>query len=1337
MSTPLARLAIFALNNVTALPIVHMPVYAEVIAHLESPELAIVGDHSLDDAIVQALRADDKQNVLDVPTRDRLVSAIRQEIARLLGPNAATILTTPADFVSKIIERIRKASDSALLRSLDPIALKPALQTAIRAEAKRRSLTLQTIVIPPTKLWSFPLGVLGTDHTGYLSYDLSRLPANVLAKLAAAIDARRLDPAAVLDITISISPAGSSKAFDALSQNRFSDNAIVARIEMAQPDIPIAVENLGLPAMQDPSLEDWRLSPGSFATNPGSLVGADGCESILPANVALQEYYFYQVLRLTDFDPPVLPQNKDEVKLGIVNEYRVSWNPLGHSLGQILYSMPLAPGESVNLAVVDWTRRDEAQRAERTTVDEQLVHNEHRDRSISEAVNTAVNEYQHGSNFTGGIAGVLGSTVTAGIGVISGGTSAGIAGSLGGSTASTSGHREVTGNTVQKLSDNITQASSSQRELQSTVVVHSTQSEHEAIETRTIVNYNHSHALTILYYEVLRHFRVVTELTRQRPAVLVRIQTNWFDSPDFPVVYENILSNRTVLASALLDSRFAGAFDAVDRVSRGPFKILTDPFPKAGDPPPPPAFHFFTFNIRTGGFIRDLTEGKQKVDILASLLLEGGGQVGLLNAETSVTTDPINPCGTFRLDFSDNIFTARLNNNDAVPWDSIIGMNIAVAVFPTDETASRVSFTHIKVSGIDQFGVAGTIVDQSYESGNLVIKSVNEESHRQLILPTLRRIAPLGPPSFSPADQTDRDQCSTLIKHLNTHSVHYSRAIALSRDTYRRMDDLDAIKFQDPSTALDHVENRPLEVIGRYLAYPSSDQVWNKLINSKIKDTIDPDIATFNERLVTLPTRGVFAEAKLGHCNASERIDNTRFWDWQQSPIPHFASDIAPVTPVTPQPQQQNLSPTAFPSSIVNIVNPPAAPDPTGLASALKVLGTPNIFRDLSGSQEVASLLQTLVNDAVAVSKGGSGPAAGAGTAKPPAGPTALGSGASSTGTTGGASTPSATTTKSASATPTNVAAVNDLASGIRNQLPPDQADPLVSQLYQNAVDSTNAQDQAALSNVGLNTSADSNTIPASIRITFAGSFQCRLATDPAPTNATRADPNKSNSGWTFDYQEDPFDRIIRFQSPIQLRSALVDPFIPVMVTTVEVQPHSFVPGLDLPFQSIRKSPLLGAPVNFGEEAKFDTNAGGGITFEAVTGCKLTVGTFFTATPNTNPKLTGLTRNDDAVLEYMTTKPAAIVAANSMGNIVPPRQEVLLDSFRTDFYAKAFGYEERSAPCLTAIEFTADTPLEVVNFMRLFNWDWVLGLTFHRFDGDTLTGRFEGTLTGSPSPGGA
>src|SRR5205085_28249 len=111
---------------------------------------------------------------------------------------------------------------------------------------------------------------------------------------------------------------------------------------------------------------------------------------------------------------------------------------------QILYSLPLAPGESVNLAVIDWTRRDEAQRKERTKVDEQLVHNEHRDRVISETVDAAVREYQHGSSFMAGIAGAAGFS--------SGGVfSAGLAGSLGGSTSSSSGTRNMAATTVQKV----------------------------------------------------------------------------------------------------------------------------------------------------------------------------------------------------------------------------------------------------------------------------------------------------------------------------------------------------------------------------------------------------------------------------------------------------------------------------------------------------------------------------------------------------------------------------------------------------------------------------------------------------------------------------------------------------------------------------------------------------------------------------------------------------------------------------------------------------------------------------------------------------------------------
>ena len=53
----------------------------------------------------------------------------------------------------------------------------------------------------------------------------------------------------------------------------------------------------------------------------------------------------------------------------------------------------------------------------------------------------------------------------------------------------------------------------------------------------------------------------------------------------------------------------------------------------------------------------------------------------------------------------------------------------------------------------------------------------------------------------------------------------------------------------------------------------------------------------------------------------------------------------------------------------MNIVNPSPAPDPTGLGAALALLGTPNIFRDMSGRQEVADLLKKLSDNTIAIAE--------------------------------------------------------------------------------------------------------------------------------------------------------------------------------------------------------------------------------------------------------------------------------------------------------------------------------------------------------------------------------
>ena len=52
------------------------------------------------------------------------------------------------------------------------------------------------------------------------------------------------------------------------------------------------------------------------------------------------------------------------------------------------------------------------------------------------------------------------------------------------------------------------------RSLTSTVVVQASQAEQSQVQTRRVANHNHCHALTIQYYEVLRHFRINTEFVR-------------------------------------------------------------------------------------------------------------------------------------------------------------------------------------------------------------------------------------------------------------------------------------------------------------------------------------------------------------------------------------------------------------------------------------------------------------------------------------------------------------------------------------------------------------------------------------------------------------------------------------------------------------------------------------------------------------------------------------------------------------------------------------------------------------------------------------------------------
>jgi hypothetical protein len=984
-----AHLSIFVTDPETGRPVARLPIYAEVAVPQIVP-VPPINERYRKPMRVALLEVD--PSATDDAVRNRVETAALQSLAETVDEASRNRLVTQPDQVKELFRQVFKAVlDAARRRRMAEIPaadLKPLMLAAVRRVAPELDLDLVPVVEDLGVIWADPLGVLTTDHVGYVSFDLKRLRPDVQVMLAEAIEARRNDPDAVAKLAIWVYPAGHPGRFDALSQARFAFDAVVARLSMKWNTLPPALINMGPRALQNPSLTDWRLSPASFAASPNTLVGENGCEEMVPANLALQEFVLRQVVRLTD-----VPQGfgvPAGIKAAYVDEYKVSWFSLGHSPGEILYSLPLAPGETVKLAVIDWSWDSLTKRDETTKLTEEILHQTHRDRTITETVKAGLKELQHGSSFMGGAAGASGGSGGANLGVVGLGAAVGNTWSLGGSTATSDGSRDLAAENVQRLNDSFSQASSAQRELNSTVVIQARQEEKESIQTRTFSNYNHSHTLTILYYEVLRHYRVTVEWVRRRPAVLVQIpaRTTNFDAA-------TLIGSRALLEPNLLDPSLKPAFDLLEKQEAiREHQTLNGIVPS--DNPIGQGWEgdielsLFEFAIRTG-------EGDDETDelVMINLILIDGTTVmrPLVRAwNKGAVSDDANVGERFNYKNDWAWFIAK--PDVPVRWRQLMGFEFVLH----DDDEWRI--TGLAINGFHSGGSI-SLVDMKDVSYWFPLKDAS-----QTVTYIKRPVPPppmLPSPHRAPEKQLSVEEhhlVRKLTDHFGRNKDYYNRVLLMGTDPTSIAIEMEGKPWTAGQFMADHVDPTPLEVFGSYVAYPLAKQL------AGVDDTGVVDIAAAlngndparrqwaldtlaamsaadrqsvlerlplasakSERLQTMATRGVFAEGKLGHCNVSEEIDNTRFWKWEEHPIPIEAPGINPVTPIQPQPQQVSAAPTAFPQSLVNIVNPSPAPDPTGLAAALSLLGTPNIFRDMSGKQEVADLLKKLSDNSIAIAE--------------------------------------------------------------------------------------------------------------------------------------------------------------------------------------------------------------------------------------------------------------------------------------------------------------------------------------------------------------------------------
>lgn len=192
-----------------------------------------------------------------------------------------------------------------------------------------------------------------------------------------------------------------------------------------------------------------------------------------------------------------------------------------------------------------------------------------------------------------------------------------------------------------------------------------------------------------------------------------------------------------------------------------------------------------------------------------------------------------------------------------------------------------------------------------------------------------------------------------VLKHLNDNTTHYTQAILRSGNSPLVRMMLAKLKFSaqrfgrglaDVPLA-DLVDPEPVAVNGLSLVF-SLPSAAAKPITSETA-----------EELVPVATGGVFAEAVQGRANSAEVIDLSRFWNWQDSPIPILPPDIAPVA-LGSRAQAIDLRAGSFDPSSLDLQQAPALPAAAGTSAAFGALQA-QIFRDMSGLAAAAQVAQT------------------------------------------------------------------------------------------------------------------------------------------------------------------------------------------------------------------------------------------------------------------------------------------------------------------------------------------------------------------------------------------
>ena len=657
--------------------------------------------------------------------------------------------------------------------------------------------------------------------------------------------------------------------------------------------------------------------------------------------------------------------------IGYVLSLQQEWKPLNFSLGTLLYSVALAPGEEQKVVVSERSESYEVKDVESLSSDLSEEYQSDQQSDTDAVFARSVNEYTHGSTWmksttSGGSTGLLAAIFC----------TASSSKTTTDSTSSNYGSRNEASSLSESFDESISREAQRSRESSRVGIRMATSEESSSVTSKIIANRNHSHALTMQYWEVVRNYVMNTRVSDVRMVCYVPFELIQFlpDKQDHIISAKKLTTHAenavTQTVKEFFYERYSTVlryYDAVNSVI--PYKYSSGlalmkkyasypdwDFQKSNENQP------VTLNMEvTGNFM-----SYQNITAVLHLKNRKGAISGVLTTADWVEThkaknkyDLINSLEKTRR-IAKKVLKFRFDVPPGIKDDDFnyVSLNISYPSVATyekymteeerkalNENVERLAslwglslnFSNLQLYRRDLMNIGGPIITDlklEDESGNELIKISKadgtrlnrskfrgEELHSSLTYPIYD-----DKPTMS---FEELQKIETTFQHVVENIVRYSQAVWSSLTPVER-----AMLFERYTVALpgamstdvggdiplaDCIENKIEGFYGNCMVVPfslPSELAFEMGTSTKdIQDALyayHADTFRSSQKKISLPVGGLLGEAVLGGSNASEKIDITRFWNWQDSPI-----DDAPEIDLSKIPDISLLSGAAAPESLL------------------------------------------------------------------------------------------------------------------------------------------------------------------------------------------------------------------------------------------------------------------------------------------------------------------------------------------------------------------------------------------------------------------------------------